>query len=150
MSGCELLTGQHSSGLGDPHKGALGQTPTVLLHTHTRAHTHTFVSPCVCPQKTPEGSGKRRASGGSALSSQTALSQTSAVSASLGPGVFVPERAREVRQVVNQSGSPSPDLCRRLEGKLPVAVWKNLTSSRQQGEGENKVSRAQSHSPAAS
>ncbi|KAF7465082.1 Hypothetical predicted protein [Marmota monax] len=32
-----------------------------------------------------------------------------------------------------------PDLGRKVEGKLPVAIWKTLTSSRLRGEGEDKV-----------
>lgn len=43
--------------------------------------------------------------------------------------------------------APVPDLGRRVEEELPATIWKTLTFSRQQGEGENKVSRPGSHSP---
>uniref|UniRef100_A0A8C9Q3H7 Netrin G2 n=1 Tax=Spermophilus dauricus TaxID=99837 RepID=A0A8C9Q3H7_SPEDA len=35
--------------------------------------------------------------------------------------------------------SSGPDLDRKVEGKLPVAIWKTLTSSRLREEGEDKV-----------
>lgn len=74
---------------------------------------------------------------GRALPALTPLSRASGtVAAPLG-SVSTQARGREVEHIVNQTGSPGPpgggpgpDPGQRLEGKLPAAIWKTLTSSR--------------------
>lgn len=74
---------------------------------------------------------------GRALPALTPLSRASGtVAAPLG-SVSTQSRGREVEHIVNQTGSPGPpgggpgpDPGQRLEGKLPAAIWKTLTSSR--------------------
>ena len=84
---------------------------------------------------------------GRALPALTPLSRASgAVAAPLGP-VSTQARAREVEHVVNQwqpwsprTRSPGPGPGRRLDGKLPAAIWKTLdifqASGRRRKQGE--------------